>query len=129
MTASRVFKAATIGISFFLLSCGDSIKPSNTTVEGVVQKVTKKRSSCLKIVSMFGGCSGEYYRFEIRSDTSGTWSESVGGSRIDEDDVRKVIDERITFRCYRNPEDKTPGCSRGLTSLVWNGREMMRPAE
>lgn len=125
MTTSRNWRASALMVLLVLTSCGGS-NPPNTVVEGVVQKITRTRPACFKILSVFGACP-EYYGFEFRSNTSETWWGHLGVSRADEDDLRRIISERVTFRCYRAADEKSERrCTEALSSLTWNGREILR---
>ena len=122
MRASRVRSVAAILV---LLSAASCAKAPNTVVEGVVQTVSRVRPSCLKILSIFGGC-GENYHLQILSNTSEKWFAWIATSRTEEDWMRRIIGEQVTVRCYRTSGMTFLQCSEELSSLVWNGQELRR---
>ena len=76
-----------------------------------------------------GGCGAPYYRIELTTGSSGTMTSTVTPSRVDEEDLRRIISERITVGCYRAADETRAGCPGGLSSITWNGRELVKPAK
>ena len=104
--------------ALLLASCGDKSLPANTQVSGVVKSASWVRPSCYKIEMLLGGCGRSYYAINVVSDASESWSGSIGDLRIDEDDIRRVIGERVTFGCYRAHDSRSPRCNQQWSNLV-----------
>ena len=126
---TRVVATGRIGLAvsaaLALASCGETQMPANTTVAGTVKSATRVRPGCYKIEVMFGGCGRPYYSIDVTSDTAELWSGSVGDMYIEGDDVRRIIGEHVTFRCYRASDAANRHCSQRWSSLVWNGHELI----
>lgn len=104
-----------------LTGCGeDPPKPANTTVSGTIKEI-KKVSHC----STWWGCT-DSYELWLTADSGERWYGSSNPDRVEENDLRSIVGERVTFRCYR---DHPYTSCHGLHGLEWNGRELIKPAK
>src|SRR5262245_28963878 len=131
MTIGRWLSPATLSACILLAGCGDADKPANYSATGVVKAVARVSPGCSMpriFYVLSGGCGPPYYRIELTG-SSGTLTSSIGASRVNEDDLRRIISERITVGCYRAPDETRVGCTQGLSSINWNGRELLKSAK
>jgi hypothetical protein len=110
---------ATVFLVLNACSEAPKVKPANTTVQGVVTKITmNRRRDPFEVITSYT------LRFSVEN--SEEWSGGVSGRRVNEDDLQQIIGKRVTFSCYRELQYKT--CD-SLTSLQYDGRELIRDAQ
>jgi hypothetical protein len=108
--------AVAIAICLSLTACGERQKkhPPNTTITGTVKEIRKtSRQPPFPVL---------FYMIMVETPDGRHWYGNTDAAS--EDALQQIIDETVTFTCYRKDLSITT-CTERLVSLMWNGTDLI----
>lgn len=122
MIPSKAPSCAIVALSISCLSLAGCGRSPNFTVIGTVESATYNYKTGRSLLTLL---DRPYYNLKVNSDQGEVWFAWVDSAAVSREDIEGVISKRVTFTCYKDPNEKSPaGCH--AQSLRVDGRELIR---